>query len=118
MPARAESQLRGLKVHAAETKKQTVDSLKAAIKVLKGRKEKINGKTIEAAGGPSYRVIHRNPEALRLFRAESTALQARPQRHRVANGLEDPTSRAKEAAKRDPLMRKTKVQLVVRLREL
>ncbi len=108
----SEAQLRALRDSTAARRQTTIERLRTAIDVLTAKKAKITVQTIYEECGLRYAAIHRNQEALALFRARSTHLldqKKRKRRKRMSNGEETPTPR-------DPLLNYQKPQLVVRLR--
>jgi len=90
----------------------TVERLRAAIEVLKAKKQEISVQTIFDECGLRYAAIHRNPEALALFRANSTSLAARKKRSRNKNTRSDEET----ISSRDPLLAYKKPHLVERVR--
>jgi len=106
----SEAQLAGIKQSTAARRQATVERLRTAIDALKAKKLEISVQTIYDECGLRYAAIHRNPEALALFRANSTHLVAEKKR-RKRKPHEDT-----EAAPRDPLLSSKKPQLVARLR--
>ncbi len=108
----SEAQLAGIKRSTEERRLATVERLQAAIDVLKAKKQEISVQTIYNECGLRYAAIHRNPEALALFRANSTHLvAAKKQRKRKPHEDRDAMP-----APRDPLLSYKKPQLVARLR--
>lgn len=108
----SEAQLAGIKQSTTERRQATVERLRTAIEALKAKKQEISVQTIYNECGLRYAAIHRNPEALTLFRANSTHLvEASKQRKRKLRTDEEATP-----APRDPLLSYTKSQLVTRLR--
>jgi hypothetical protein len=108
----SEAQLKALRTSTAARRQATVERLRAAIDALTARKKEITVQTIYEECGLRYAAIHRNQEALALFRAHSTHLVAqkkRKRRERTSTGEETP-------AVRDPLLNYKKPQLVERLR--
>jgi len=90
----------------------TFEQLRTAIDALKAKKQEISVQTIYNECGLRYAAIHRNPEALALFRANSTHLvtakkQNRRKTHAGAEHVPSP---------RDSLLSYKKSQLVARLR--
>jgi hypothetical protein len=86
--------------------------LRIAIASLEEKKQEISVQTIFDECGLRYAAIHRNPEALALFRANSTSLVAKKQRKRRKSAM----SGEGTIAPRDPLLAYKKPQLVERLR--
>lgn len=74
------------------------------------RREWVRGLDIYDECGLRYAAIHRNPEALALFRANSTHLVAEKKRNKRKPHA------ASEVTPRDPLLNYKKLQLVARLR--
>ncbi len=72
----SEAQLAGIKQSTTERRLATVERLRTAIDALKAKKQEISAQTIYDECGLRYAAIHRNPEALALFRANSTHLVA------------------------------------------
>jgi branched-subunit amino acid aminotransferase/4-amino-4-deoxychorismate lyase len=103
--------LSGLRTSAQARKSETIERLNRAIAALKAKRQAVTAQTIYAVSGLSYTSIARNPEALALFRANSTYLnQKQKPNKRRRNAGEAP------AQARDPLMNYKKPQLVTRLR--
>lgn len=110
--APSETQLAALQASTTARKRATVERLRTAIETLQKKKQKISVQTIYEECGLRYAAIHRNPEALALFQANSTHLTTRKKRTRrmnYASEEETPTSR-------DSLLNYKKPQLVARLR--
>lgn len=108
----AEAQLAGIKRSTEERRQATVERLRTAIETLKAKKQEISVQTIYDECGLRYAAIHRNPEALALFRANSTHLVAeKKRRNRKPHDASEATP-----ASRDPLLSYKKPQLVARLR--
>lgn len=108
----SEAQLSALRTSTAARRHATIERLRAAIDALTAKKVKITVQTIYEECGLRYAAIHRNQEALALFRAHSTHLLAQKKqkrRKRTTAGEETP-------APRDPLLNYKKPQLVERLR--
>jgi len=106
------AQLAGLRTSTTARKKATVERLQAAIEALKAKKRAITVQSIYEECGLHYAAIHRNPEALALFRANSTHLTAKKKRTRRKDKTNDPGT----PVPRDPLLNYNKPQLVARLR--
>src|SRR5260221_14306949 len=70
----SEAQLRALRTSTAARRQTTIERLRTAIDALTAKKAKITVQTIYEECGLRYAAIHRNPEALALFRARSTHL--------------------------------------------
>ena len=107
-----EAQLKALRDSTAARRQATIERLRSAIDALTAKKKEITVQTIYEESGLRYAAIHRNQEALALFRAHSTHLVAkkkRKRRERIGTGEETP-------APRDPLLNYKKPQLVERLR--
>ncbi len=101
-----------IKRSTEERRLATVERLWTAIDALKAKKQEIAVQTIYDESGLRYAAIHRNPEALALFRANSThVVAAKKQRKRKPR--EDS---AAMPAPHDPLLIYKKPQLVARLR--
>lgn len=108
----SEAQLRALRDSTAARRQTTIERLGSAIDALTAKKAKITVQTIYEVCGLRYAAIHRNQEALALFRAHSTHLlvEKKRKRHkRTSTGEETP-------APRDPLLNYKKPQLVERYR--
>jgi len=108
----SEAQLAALQQSTTARRLATVERLRTAIDALKAKKREISVQTIYDECGLRYAAIHRNPEALALFRANSTHLVAEKKRrtrkqHMDAETLPSP---------HDPLLNYKKPQLVARLR--
>ncbi len=107
----SEAQLAGIKESATARRQVTVERLQTAIRTLKAKQQEISVQTIYDESSLRYAAIHRNPEALALFRANSTHLVAEKKRNkRKPRGVEA------MPAPRDPLLNYKKPQLVARLR--
>jgi hypothetical protein len=108
----SEAQLAGIKQSTTARRLATVERLRTAIEALKEKKREISVQTIYDECGLRYAAIHRNPEALALFRANSTHLAAAKKQRKRKPYVDE------EAAPepRDPLLSYTKSQLVTRLR--
>jgi len=106
----SKSRLAGLRRHAEEEKLATVARLRQGIEELnKARpKRSISARSIRDVTGLDYATISRNPEALKLFRDNSSFLATRRKRRRHSGELSAP---------RDPLLNYKKAQLVQRLRD-
>jgi hypothetical protein len=108
----SEAQLRALRNSTTARRQATVGRLRSAIDALTARKKEITVQTIYEECGLRYAAIHRNAEALALFRAHSTHLVAQKRqkgRKRLSIGEKTP-------APRDPLLTYKKPQLVERYR--
>lgn len=88
---------------------ETYGEIREAIESLKSKKQAITAQTIYAECGLSYASYARNPEALALFRANSTHLNQKRKRKRKTD--DEPIH------PRDPLMNYKKPQLVSHLRD-
>lgn len=108
----SEAQLAGLRQSTATRKQETVERLRIAIASLKDKKLEISVQTIYDECGLRYAAIHRNPEALALFRANSTSLLAKKKQRRHKSTMSDEG----KISPRDPLLAYKKPQLVERLR--
>src|SRR5712692_7564346 len=90
--AYTEAQLAGIKQSTTARRLATVERLRIAIDALKAKKQEISVQTIYDECGLRYAAIHRNPEALALFRANSTHLvAAKKQRKRKPRADEETT---------------------------
>jgi hypothetical protein len=108
----SEAQLAGIKQSTTARRLATVERLRTAIEALKAKKQEISVQTIYDECGLRYAAIHRNPEALALFRANSPHLvAAKRQSKRKLRADEEVTP-----ASHDPLLSYKKPQLVARLR--
>src|SRR2546421_7618378 len=81
----SETQLAGIKQSTTARRLATVERLRTAIDALKTKKQEISVQTIYDECGLRYAAIHRNPEALALFQANSTSLVAKKKRSRRKN---------------------------------
>lgn len=108
----SKAQLAGIKQSTTARRLATVERLRAAIDVLKAKKQEISVQTIYDEYGLRYAAIHRNPEALALFRANSTHLVAAKKRRKRRKHVGEEAT----PAPRDPLLSYKKPQLVARLR--
>src|SRR5437588_9749139 len=89
----SEAQLAGIKQSTTARRLATVERLQTAIDALKEKKREISVQTIYDECGLRYAAIHRNPEALALFRANSTHLvAAKKQRKRKSREDSEATS--------------------------
>lgn len=70
----SEAQLAGIKRSTEEHWMTTIEWLRTAIETLKAKKQEISVQTIYDECGLRYAAIHRDPEALALFRANNTYL--------------------------------------------
>ena len=110
--AYSEAQLAGIKQSTTARRLATVERLRTAIDALKAKQQEISVQTIYDECGLRYAAIYRNPEALALFRANSTHLvAAKRQSKRKLRADEEVTP-----ASHDPLLSYKKSQLVARLR--
>lgn len=108
----SEAQLAGIKQSTTARRQATVERLRMAIASLKEKKQEISVQTIFDECGLRYAAIHRNPEALALFRANSTNLVAKKKRTRRKSALSDEAT----ISPRDPLLAYKKPHLVERVR--
>src|SRR5712692_7948436 len=108
----SEAQLAGIKQSTMARRLATVERLRTAIDALKAKKQDISVQTIYEECGLRYAAIHRNPEALALFRANSTSLVAKKKRAKHKNTMNDEG----RISPRDPLLAYKKPQLAERLR--
>ena len=110
----SEQQLTGLRASPSARTQETVERLCAAIESLKSKKQAITAQTIDAECGLHYASLLRNPEAIALFRANSSHLtQKKKQTKRKRSTNADAVS----SPSRDPYLNYKKPQLVARLRE-
>jgi hypothetical protein len=107
-----ETQLIALRQSTTARKQATVERLRTAITSLKDQKKEISVQTIYDECGLCYAAIHRYPEALALFRANSTHLVAAKKQ----NKRKPPADEEATPTPRDPLLSYKKPQLVARLR--
>ncbi len=110
--APSERQLAALHASTTERRQATIERLRTAIESLQKKKQEISVQTIYEECGLRYAAIHRNSEALALFRANSTHLTTRKKRTR----REHHVSEEGTPSSRDPLLNYKKPQLVARLR--
>src|SRR6266699_6316991 len=111
----SEQQLSGLHSSTAARKQETVERLRMAIESLQAKKQAISAQNIYAECGLHYASLRRNPEAIALFRANSTHLtQQKKQTKRKRKAANDTLS---TPSSRDPLLNYKKPQLVTRLRD-
>jgi hypothetical protein len=108
----SEAQLAALHASTTARKQATVERLQAAINALAAKKQAITVQSIYEECGLRYAAIHRNPEALAVFRANSTHLNTKKKRTRRKSN----TNAENAPVPRDPLLNYNKPQLVVRLR--
>ncbi len=108
----SEAQLKALRDSTEARRQATIERLRSAIDVLTAKKQKITTQTIYEECGLRYAAIHRNQEALALFRAKSTHLVAQKKRKRRKPTNSDEVT----TAPRDPLLNYKKPQLVERYR--
>lgn len=106
-----ESRLVGLRASTQARKQETIQRLLQAIESLKGKKEAITSQSIFAVSGLHYTSYARNPEALALFRANSTHLNQKQRRAKRKRPIEP-----ESIPVRDSLLNYKKLQLVTRLR--
>lgn len=109
----SEAQLRALRVSTAARRQATIERLRSAIAALTAKKKEITVQTIYEECGLRYAAIHRNAEALALFRAHSTHLRAKKKRKSSKRTTSDEET---PAPPRDPLLNYKKPQLVERFR--
>lgn len=108
----SEAQLSGLRSSTSARRQATVERLRTAIEALHAKKQAVTVQSVYEECGLRYAAIYRNPEALALFRANSTHLiTAKKQRKRKFHADEDSMP-----PPRDPLLSYKKPQLVARLR--
>jgi hypothetical protein len=108
----SEAQLAGIKQSTMARRLATIERLQTAIDALKEKKQAITVQSIYEECGLRYAAIHRNQEALALFRTNSTHLNTKKKRtKRKGNANGDGVS-----TPRDPLLNYNKAQLVARLR--
>src|SRR5260370_31348748 len=108
----SEAQLAALHASTTARKQATVERLQTAIDALTTKKQTITVQSIYEQCGLRYAAIHRNPEALALFRANSTHLTAKKKRTWRKAKANDATT----PAPRDPLLKYNKPQLMARFR--
>jgi len=107
----SEAQLSGLRASTSARKQATVERLRTALEALTAKKQAITVQSIYEECRLRYAAIHRNPEALALFRANSTHLQEQKPRTKGKRQTADSPS-----SPRDSLLNYKKPQLVERLR--
>src|SRR5258708_37657377 len=90
--AYSEAQLVGIKPSTTARRLATVERLQTAIDALKEKKQEISVQAIYDKCGLRYAAIHRNPEALALFRANSTYLMAAKKRNKRKQRAEEETT--------------------------
>ena len=110
-----EAQLRVLRVSTSARRQATIERLRSGIDVLTAKKQKITTQTIYEECGLRYAAIHRNAEALALFRAHSTHLLAQ-KKQKSRKRTTTTSDKETPAPPRDPLLNYKKPQLVERLR--
>src|SRR5713226_4244397 len=110
--AYTEAQLAGIKQSTTARRLATVERLRIAIDALKAKKQEISVQTVYEECGLRYAAIHRNPEALALFQANSTHLTTRKKRTRRVFRISEEVT----LPSRDPLLNYKKPQLVARVR--
>jgi hypothetical protein len=108
----SEAQLAALHTSTSARKQATVERLQTAIDALTTKKRAITVQSIYEECGLRYAAIHRNQEALALFRANSTHLTSKKKRTRRKSKTTDEGA----PVPRDPLLNYNKPQLVARLR--
>src|SRR5713226_3763568 len=108
----SEAQLSGLRTSTSARKQATVERLRTALEALNAKKQAITVQSIYEECGLRYAAIHRNQEALALFRANSTHLNSKKKRTRRKGN----TNGDGVPGPRDPLLNYNKPQLVARLR--
>ncbi len=107
----SEAQLKALRTSTTTRRQATIERLRSAIDALTARKAKITAQEIYEECGLRYAAIHRNQEALALFRSHSTHLVTQRKQKRS----KPPTAGEETPAPRDPLLNYKKPQLVERL---
>lgn len=108
----SEAQLAALHASTSARKQATVERLQTAIDALTAKKQAITVQSIYEECGLRYAAIHRNQEALAVFRANSTHLNTKKKRTRRKSNHNDEGA----PVPRDPLLNYNKPQLVTRLR--
>src|SRR6266568_1053932 len=111
----SDAQLAGIKQSTTARRLATVERLRTAIDALRAKRQEISVQTIYDECGLRYAAIHRNPEALALFRANSAHLVAAKKRNKRRPSAEE---EATPLALLDPLLSYKKPQLVARLRSV
>ncbi len=104
----SERRLAGIRASTLSRKQATIDQLSKAIESLEVQGTPVTAQTIRAECGLEYTVYARNPEALALFRAHSTALASGSAKKKRAKG--------KTSSVSDPLLANPKPKLVTLLR--
>jgi hypothetical protein len=103
-----ETQLAALRNSTTARKQATIERLRTAIASLKEKKQEVSVQTVYEECGLRYAAIHRNSEALALFRANSTSLVTKKKRSRRKGSSPDQVT----MTPRDPLLAYKKPQLV------
>lgn len=111
--AYTEAQLSGLRASTSARRQATVERLQSAIDALKAKKQDVTVQAIYEECGLRYAAIHRNPDALSLFRANSTHLVA--QKKQTRRRRSESSNDASPNTSRDPFLNYKKPQLVARL---
>src|SRR6266513_2914 len=96
----SDAQLAGIKQSTTARRLATVERLRTAIDALRAKQREISVQTIYDECGLRYAAIYRNPEALALFRANSTSLVAKKKRTKRKHD----ESSQDTPSPRDPLM--------------
>jgi len=111
----SEEQLAGLRTSTSARRQETLDRLHAAISSLKGKNQPITAQSVYSECGLHYASFLRNPEAIALFRANSTHLTQQKQRTKRKQKA-PPDDAHSSPSPRDPFLHSQKPQLVTRLR--
>jgi len=101
---------------ATRRSRATVARLQAGIERLEAEGREVSAHTVREVTGLAYKTIHRNPAALVLFRAHSTALRARGAADEAATD-DVPAGDATRPAK-DPLSKHSRQRLQDMIRTL
>jgi hypothetical protein len=101
---------------AARRSRATVARLQAGIERLEADGREVSAHTVREVTGLAYKTIHRNPVALDLFRAHSTAL--RPQGAAGAVGATDAAAGDAARPAQDPLSKYSRQRLQDLIRTL
>ncbi len=101
---------------AARRSWETVDRLDAGLRLLAEQGRAVTARTVHEVTGLDYKTIHRNPAALALFRAHSTALRSRAGAGGAGAGGAGAGAAARSA--KDPLEDYSRQRLLDTIRKL
>lgn len=104
----SDRRLAGIRASTAARKQETIDRLRKAIKSLEAQGKSVTTQTVRGECGLEYTVYARNPEALAIFRAHSTALKDAEAKKKSA--------KRKTSSVQDPLLASPKQKLITLLR--